>query len=161
VTTSPDTIRFDDLAALGALGSEFDAFGPAVVVSQAMIDAFAALTGDRQWIHVDVERCQRESALGTTVAHGYLLVSLLPALLPMAATSRAIVGFGKVINYGLDELRFLGAVPAGSEVQARRRIVHVRKKGRDGTQITFEVEMWLVGGEAPVLRARLVAIFLP
>jgi uncharacterized protein len=152
------TIRFDDLQALGALVSaDFGAYGEPIVVTQAMIDAFAELTGDRQWIHVDVERARREGPFGGTVAHGYLVLGLLTALAPRG---EEISGFASAINYGLDEVRFVSPVPAGSAVHARRRIAHVRKKGPNGTQITFENEIRVVGAERPAVICKSIALFL-
>ena len=76
-----ETIRFDDIDALNALASEeFGEFGDAVEVTQEMINGFADLTGDHQWIHVDVERCKRESPFGGPIAHGFLTLSLVPRL---------------------------------------------------------------------------------
>src|SRR6516225_10919193 len=88
-------------------------------VDQERIDAFAACTGDRQWIHVDVERASRESPFGGPIAHGYLTLSLVAAMVmelgvipPDAATG---------LNYGLDKVRFIAPVKAGSRVRARAK----------------------------------------
>jgi acyl dehydratase len=154
-----ESVRFDDHEALQALVSpELGPWGEPLTITQEMIDRFADLTGDRQWIHVDVERCRRESPLGTTIAHGFLLLSLLPAL---AGPGGQIVGHKTVLNYGADNLRFLSPVPSGSAVHARRRIAHVRKKGVGGTQLTFESEVAVVGAEKPALAYRSLALFLP
>ncbi len=152
------SVRFDDLQALGALvGAELGPWGEPMVVSQAMIDAFAALSGDRQWIHVDPERAAREGPFGGTVAHGYLVLGLLTALAPRG---EEIVGFSSAINYGLDEVRFVSPVPSGSAVHARRRIAHVRKKGPRGTQITFDNEIRVVGADRPAVVCKSIALFL-
>jgi len=84
-----------------------------LTIDQPMIDAFAAATGDRQWIHVDVERARRESPGGRTIAHGFLLLSLLPRL---SATIYAVQHRSRGLNYGLDRVRFVTPVPAGSRV---------------------------------------------
>ena len=153
-------VRFDDLEALSALVSdELGPFGEPILVSQAMIDAFAKLTMDEQWIHVDVERCARESPFKTTIAHGFLVLSLVTALKSEGAAQ--IVGYGSVINYGADKLRFVSPVPAGSQIHARRRIAHVRKKGIGGTQITFETEVQVVGADKPAMIYRSLALFMP
>ncbi len=152
-------VRFDDLDALAALVSdELGPFGEPLVVTQEMIDRFADLTGDRQWIHVDVERARREGPFGGTVAHGYLVLGLLTALKSGGALE--IVGYASAINYGLDQVRFVSPVPAGSAIHARRRIAHVRKKGPNGTQVTFESEIRVVGAERPALVCRSLALFL-
>ena len=106
-----------------------DALGPTAwrVVSQEDIDTFARLTGDHQWIHVDVERARRESPFGTTVAHGNLTLSLIDGFRDelMPASGRALIG----INYGWNRVRFPAPVPAGSRVRARSELLSV--EGRD------------------------------
>src|ERR1700739_1800482 len=91
-----------------------------VTVDQDRIDQFAVCTGDHQWIHVDVERARRESPFGGTIAHGYLTLSLVAAMVmeigvipPDAATG---------LNYGLDKVRFIAPVKAGSRVRARAQL---------------------------------------
>ena len=89
-------------------------------VSQERINEFATATGDFQWIHVDVERASRESPYGGTIAHGYLTLSLYPLLRGLVDASTPLFpGVQRVINYGLDKLRFPNAVRAGSRVRAR------------------------------------------
>src|SRR5712692_1319082 len=88
-------------------------------VSQERIDAFAGATEDHQWIHVDRERAAKESPYGTTVAHGFLTLALLPHLMRQAVE---IQGMRLGINYGLNRVRFTGPVPAGSRVRARFRL---------------------------------------
>src|SRR4029078_5808684 len=90
-------------------------------VTQDMINKFADLTGDHQWIHVDVERAKKESPFKGTIAHGFLTLSLLPTL--RAASDHKVVGYGNATNYGSDKLRFVSPVPAGSKVNARARLV--------------------------------------
>jgi acyl dehydratase len=158
--TSTMDVRFDDLDALQALVSEdFGDFGEPLTVTQEMIDRFADLTDDHQWIHVDRQRCQRESPLRTTIAHGFLILSLLTALKPPLGPR--IVGQGSLLNYGADKLRFVAPVPAGSAIHARRRIAHVRKKGVGGTQLTFETEIWVVGQSKPALLYRSLVLLMP
>lgn len=85
-------------------------------VGQARIDAFADATDDHQWIHNDPERCRRESPYGHPVAHGFLTLALLPAMLVDAVT---IEGMRIGVNYGLDRVRFPAPLAAGSRVRAR------------------------------------------
>jgi acyl dehydratase len=152
-------VRFDDLEALGALVSDsFGEPGPALRVSQEMIDGFAGITGDAQWIHVDVARAS-EGPYGGTIAHGFLLLSLLPKL--ASGSDATIVGHGTVINYGLDSVRFVSPVHAGSEIHCRRRMAHVRRKGPNGTQVTFESDIRVVGGAKPAVICRTLALFMP
>lgn len=153
-------VRFDDIDGLKALvGEQPRGGGPPIQVTQAMIDAFADLSGDRQWIHVDPERCARESPLGVPIAHGMLLVSL--AVARGQHGEPQITGFGNAIHYGIDELRFLRPVVAGSRVLVQRRVVHARRKGRGGSQLTFEVTLRTETDEGPALRFRSTVVLLP
>jgi acyl dehydratase len=97
-------------------------------ISQQRIDAFAAATGDFQWIHVDPERAARESPYKATVAHGYLTLSLHPLLRGLAEADKPLFpGIQRAINYGLDKLRFPNAVRAGSRVRARCVLLKVEE----------------------------------
>jgi acyl dehydratase len=87
-----------------------------------MIDAFAALTGDHQWIHVDVERARNEMPGGKTIAHGYLVLSLLPQM-----RVYKVERFARALNYGLDKLRFTGIVPSGSRIRQTQSIKAVER----------------------------------
>jgi len=109
-------IDVDDVRSLrGRIGEEI-AVSEWIPITQARIDAFAEATGDRQWIHVDPERAAAESALKTTIAHGFLTLSLLSALIGDAVEFR---GLRLAINYGLNRVRFVAPVPSGSRVRAR------------------------------------------
>jgi acyl dehydratase len=120
-----------------------------LTVSQERIDGFAAATEDHQWIHVDRERARAESPYGTTVAHGFLSLSLLPHLLGQAIE---IQGLRLGINYGLNRVRFTGPVPAGSRVRARFRLAAVEDIDR-GVQMTWDVTLERDGEAKPVLVA--------
>ncbi|MFP6683508.1 MAG: MaoC family dehydratase [Polyangiaceae bacterium] len=152
-------IRFDDLETLQQqISEEYGDFGSPIHVSQAMIDSFAEITMDPQWIHVDVERAMRESPFGGTIAHGFLVLSLMTAL--QDGSDLRVVGYGSAINYGAEKLRFVSPVPADSDIHCRRRVQHVRRKG-PGTQISYDVEVAVVGAEKPALVVRQLALFLP
>ena len=152
-------VRFDDVEALrGAIREDFGPWGPELEVTQEMIDRFADLTGDRQWIHVDVERARRESPFGGPVAHGFLTLSLLPVLRPGGGVR--VTGYGSAANYGSDGLRFLAPVPAGSRVRARSRLADVQRKPR-GTLVTSEVEVGVVGSERPALVYTMLVLYGP
>ena len=154
-------IRFDDVAALKArVGEPFSPYGQALAVSQDRIGAFADVTQDHQWIHIDVDRARRESPLGTTIAHGFLILSLLPTL--RRRPDLQIVGYGSVLNYGADRLRFLNPVPAGSQVKARARIVSVEPKAR-GVLVSEEIEVAIVGreNEKPALSYTMLVLSQP
>jgi len=152
-------IRFDDVEGLRAMISEqHSAWGPDMEVTQDMINRFADLTGDHQWIHVDVERCKRESPFGGPIAHGFLTLSLLPKL--RARTDYAIVGSGNAVNYGADKLRFLAPVPAGAKLHARSRLMSVDPKPK-GTMIKQEVQVGIVGQEVPAIIYEMIVLYNP
>jgi acyl dehydratase len=133
---------YQDLAALeAAVGSET---GPTdwLTIDQARIDAFADATEDHQWIHVDPERAA-SGPFGTTVAHGFLTLSLVPYL---AAELLKVEGVRMGINYGLDRVRFPAPVPSGSRVRARSTLISCERvpgpveAAQLVNRITIEVE---------------------
>jgi len=142
-------IRFDDLEQLGAkIGDEFGPWSKPIEISQEKIQRFADVTGDHQWIHLDIERCKRESPFGGPVAHGFLTLSLLPAF--EFNPGWKVTGFRNVINYGANKLRFISPVPAGASVHARQRIIGVEAKPI-GTQVTLETQIHVVGQDRPAV----------
>lgn len=156
-----EELRFDDLDALTRrMGEPWSPYGDPVTVTQEMVDRFAEITGDRQWIHIDVERARRESPLRMTIAHGFLLLGLLPKL--RVRQDLRIVGHGNVLNYGADKLRFLAPVPCGSTVHGRCRIYQIEQKPK-GTLVGEELEVALVGpaGERPVLSYSMLCLYQP
>ena len=154
-----EKIRFDDIAALQKhVSQEFGDFGQPVEISQQMIDRFAEITGDHQWIHVDVERAKRESPFKTTIAHGFLTLSLLPLLSAQGKATYQVVGHGNAVNYGSDKLRFLSPVPAGSKVHARSRLVSA-EAGPKGTRIENEVAVHVVGNDRPALLYSMIVLY--
>jgi len=141
--------HLQDLAAL--VGSELGV-SDWVTVEQPRIDLFAQATGDHQWIHTDPERAA-QGPYGTTVAHGFLTLSLLPEL---ARTAFAIDDVRMSINYGLNKVRFPAPVKCGARLRGRFRLT-----GFDplpgGAQLTSEVTMEVDGGDKPVCVAESVA----
>jgi acyl dehydratase len=123
-----------------------------LTVTQERIDEFAAATGDDQWIHVDRERAAQESPYRTTVAHGFLTLSLLPHFLKRAVE---IQGARMGINYGLNRVRFTGPVPAGSRVRARF-VLAAAEKIEGGVQTVWSVTVEREGETKPVLVAEWV-----
>ena len=128
-----------------------------VTVGQDRIDAFADCTGDRQWIHTDPARAAG-SALGGTIAHGYLTLSLLPMM--TAEIGLVPAGVSSALNYGSDKVRFLAPVPSGSRVRAHVELVSAAEK-RPGrvllaTRSTVEIE----GHDTPALVADTLAMLL-
>src|SRR5690242_5421499 len=98
-----------------------------ITVDQERINQFAQCTGDHQWIHVDVERARRESPFGTTIAHGYLTLSLLPAMQDSVGTQ--LDGVKAALNYGADRVRFINPVKAGARIRDHITLVGAEDKG--------------------------------
>ncbi len=112
-----------------------------LTIDQGRINNFADCTDDHQWIHVDLERARQESPWGTTIAHGYLTLSLLPSL--QSSTGVIPADVSQVINYGLDKLRFITPVKAGKRIRNRVMLLSVEDKGQGRllkTQNTVEIE---------------------
>jgi acyl dehydratase len=129
-----------------------DVFGPSswIEVTQEKIDGFAEATGDHQWIHVDPERA-REGPFGTTIAHGYLTLSLLPV-----ASYEVIPREGRMgINYGVNRVRFPAPVPVGSRVRVTFEAKDVEEVP-GGRQSTLLATVEREGGEKPVCVAEVV-----
>ena len=129
-----------------------------VPVDQGRIDQFAACTGDRQWIHVDVERARRESPFGGPVAHGYLTLSLVAPMVMELGVIPPDAAAG--LNYGLDKVRFLAPVKAGARVRAR--VVLTSSKPQDGARMLLKLQCTLeIEGEAkPALIAEMLCMLI-
>ncbi len=154
-----ESIRFDDIECLRSkISDSFSQWGPDIEVTQEMINRFADLTGDHQWIHVDVERAKRESPFRQTIAHGFLTLSLIPKLRGQA--DYQVVGFGNATNYGADKLRFVSPVPAGAKIRARSRLVAVEAKPK-GTQLTSEINVHVAGSDKPALIYQMIVLYHP
>jgi acyl dehydratase len=123
-----------------------------ITVDQQRIDLFAQATGDHQWIHVDPERAM-SGPFGSTIAHGFLTLSLLPA---MADTAFAIDDVRMGVNYGLNRVRFANPVPAGSRVRGHFKLVSYEPL-EGGAQLTIEVSMELEGADKPACVAQSVS----
>ena len=124
-------------------------------VDQARIDAFAACTGDHQWIHVDVERA-KAGPFGATIAHGFLTLSLIPHL-TSGAWARDL-GLEATLNYGLDKVRFLTPVKSGSRLRNRLKLASVDEKGAGRTLLGFENTVEIDGEPKPALIANTLAM---
>ena len=129
-----------------------------VAVDQDRIDRFAACTGDRQWIHVDVERARRESPFGGPVAHGYLTLSLVAAMVmelgvipPDAATG---------LNYGLDKVRFIAPVKAGARVRTRAKLLAAEPQSGGRVLLRLECTLEIEGAAKPALVAELLCLLI-
>jgi acyl dehydratase len=121
-------------------------------VTQDMIDRFADVTGDHQWIHVDPERAKRETPFGSTIAHGFLTVSLLPQLSQQAVSVKG--DFKMRINYGFNRLRFVSPVRAGSKIRAR----FTAQKVTDN-EVTWLVTVDVEGQDKPAVVAEWLSRF--
>ena len=119
------------------------------LVTQEQIDAFANATDDHQWIHVDVERAKAAAPFGTTIAHGFLTLSLLS---PLMRDAIKVDGLRMTLNYGLNRVRFVSPVPSGSRVRARIALGKVEDVG-DSTQATWNITIEREGGEKPCVAA--------
>jgi acyl dehydratase len=124
-----------------------------VEISQDRINQFADATGDHQWIHLDRERAGRESPYGTTIAHGFLTLSLLPQFLHEAIQ---LSGVRMAINYGLNRVRFPSAVPAGSRIRARVLLQSIRQVS-DSTEALYLVTIEAQDSEKPCCVAEMIA----
>jgi acyl dehydratase len=126
-----------------------------ITVDQDRINRFADATEDYQWIHVDVERAKREFAIGTTIAHGYLLVSLMPRLLDSIVVFE---GVKRVINYGVNEVRFRNMVPAGKRVRMRTALKSARQRA-GGLQVILENTIEIEGETKPACTAEVLVLY--
>lgn len=124
------------------------------LVSQAMIDAFADVTGDHQWIHVEPQRAA-EGPFGTTIAHGFLTLSLAPVLVFEVLE---VTGISMSVNYGMDRVRFPSPVPVGSRVRAGVELAAVSDV-EGGVQVTLRATIEREGSEKPVCVADLLSRF--
>jgi len=115
-------------------------------VTQPMIDSFAELSGDDQWIHVDVERAQRESPFGTTIAHGNLTLSTIDGFRLSLIES---TGFRLGVNYGWNKVRFPAPVPVGSRVRASAEVVSVDDVGDGWFQVVTRFTLAVEGSDKP------------
>jgi acyl dehydratase len=120
-----------------------------LAVTQAKIDEFAAATNDRQWIHVDAERAKREAPSGRTIAHGFLVVSLLA---PLFENTIMVGGTSSSINYGFNKLRFTGPVMSETRIRARFTLAGYDAV-QGGAQLTWSVTIEREGEEKPALVA--------
>ena len=121
-------------------------------IDQERVNAFARVTGDEQWIHVDVERAKRESPFGGPIAHGYLTLSLLAKF---AQECIAVEGVKLAVNYGLNRVRFASPVKVGSRVRARFVLAELEEIP-GGAQIVWKATIEIEGGDKPACVAEMV-----
>jgi len=129
-----------------------------VAVDQDRIDAFAACTGDRQWIHVDAARARRESPFGGPIAHGYLSLSLVAAMVMELGVVPSDAATG--LNYGLDKVRFIAPVKAGAHVRMRARLLAAETQNGERLLLKLNCTLEIEGEAKPALVAEMLCMLL-
>ncbi len=152
----PSPIRVPDVASLKEFEGVELGQSDWYTISQDQIDQFAHATGDKQWIHTDVERANRESPFGGTVAHGYLTVSLASAILPELIL---VEKYSQIVNYGIDKLRFREPVPAGARLRIGGTLAHVRNIKGGAARVTLALRWEVEGARRAVCQAELVYVY--
>ena len=143
---------FQTLQDLAACVGQEVAVSDWIAITQEQVDQFAEATGDRQWIHVDVERA-RAGPFGGPIAHGFLTLSLLPKLYESALeVTQSRMG----VNYGLNRVRFMAPVPVGGRVRGRMKLLAAEPIANDGVQMTWETTIELEGSPKPACVAESV-----
>ena len=127
-------------------------------VDQDRINKFADATDDHQWIHIDTERATKELPTKSTIAHGFLSLSLL---VPLASQVWSISGAKMMINYGLNKVRFINMVPVGSKVRLGIKISDVNKLDNGGTQVITEATLEIDGQDKPAYVAESIMVAFP
>lgn len=136
---------FESIEELAACCGEFIGSSEWVSITQEAVDLFAEATGDRQWIHVDPQRAAT-GPFGTTIAHGYLTLAMLPRL---SQQVYRLEGAALAINYGLNKVRFPAPVPVGSQIRAEISVVDVADVGNGAVQVTFSTTVAVDGSPKP------------
>ncbi|MCF8168417.1 MAG: MaoC family dehydratase [Rhodoferax sp.] len=148
---------FQTIAELAPLVGQEVATSDWITVTQEQVQLFADATGDHQWIHLDVERA-KAGPFGTTIAHGFLTLSLLPRFFESAVHIEQ-VRMG--VNYGLNKVRFIAPVPVGSRLRARMKLLACDPIDNEGRQITWEVTVEREGAPKPACIAESIARLYP
>lgn len=141
---------FSSIDQLKSLEGQEVAVSEWLEITQQRINAFADATDDHQWIHVDVDRARRESAFGTTIAHGFLTLSMLPKFMYECLNFRDL--FAMTINYGVNRVRFVSPVRSGSRIRARFQLLELSEV-KGGWQGRFNVTVDIDGQEKPAMAA--------
>lgn len=127
-----------------------------LLVNQEMINAFAAVTSDTQWVHIDEKRASVESPFGGTIAHGFLTLSLLSKLL---LDQVEIKSLKMGVNYGLNRLRFTSVVPSGSRIRLHSSPIAFEDVANYGVKVTFDCKMEIEGVDKPALVGEFIVLF--
>ena len=126
-----------------------------IEMTQERINKFAEATGDHQWIHIDTERAKTELPGGTTIAHGFLTLSLLPKIVQ---SIYKVKGVRHSLNYGSDRVRFTAPVPAGSRVRGRYKLKSAEEVKNNGLKIIGETKIEIEGEDRPACIAESIGI---
>ena len=126
------------------------------LIDQPLINAFAQLSGDDQWIHVDSSRAKNELPDGKTIAHGYLTLSLIPAL---TRNFIEVAGLSQVINFGCNKVRFYSTVNEGDKVRARGTLLQARKRG-SMIQLLSKISVEVEGGKKPACVVEMLVLLV-
>lgn len=153
----PVTPRVVDFSELGDLVGTELGVSSWHEITQARIDAFAALTGDEQWIHVDPARAAT-TPFGGTIAHGYLTLTLSTAVIFEIAE---FTGVASALNYGVDAVRFRAPVPVGSRVRGRVSVASVRRRGKRFTELVLDLRFELDGSDDVPCTATVTTLLSP
>ena len=129
-----------------------------VTVDQDCIDQFAACTGDRQWIHVDVERAKRESPFGAPIAHGYLTLALVGALVTELGVIPPDAATG--LNYGLDKVRFIAPVKSGARVRLQTNLISAQPQSGRRILLKLQCALEIEGEDKPALVAEVLCMLV-
>ncbi len=144
------------VAELASVAGSFEAVSGWIEISQEMIDAFAQITRDHQFIHVDPVRAKAETPYGGTIAHGFLTLSMLSAFaidcLPVAAET------AMSINYGFDKVRFLNPVRSGSRIRGRFKLLEYAARKAGEMQARYAVSVEIEGNDKPALAAEWLGV---
>jgi len=149
----PEPRVFNGVDSVKAAVGEHLGYSDWLEITQERIDRFAEATEDRQWIHVDAARAAAESPYRTTIAHGFLTLSLISTLMRDAVTVNGPV---MTLNYGLNRVRFVSPVPSGSRIRARVALAGIDDKG-DSIQATWNVTIERDGADKPAVVAEWIA----
>ena len=123
------------------------------LVDQDRINAFADATGDHQWIHIDADRAKNESPYGTTIAHGFLTLSMIPTL---TKENYRVENAKMAINYGSNKVRFIAAVPSGGRIRARSELIDAAKVDDNTVNLTVKNTIELDGSTKPAAIAETI-----
>lgn len=126
-----------------------------ISINQKQIDQFAKVTSDYQWIHVDTDRAQNEMPDGKTIAHGYLIISLIPSL---TDNFIHIENLARAVNFGLNKVRFYAPIPVDSRLRCRASVLQASQRG-DALVLTSEVRIELDEQKKPACVAEIISMY--